>query len=190
MIKRDEDLMIEYKSGNMDALEEIFQRYKKRLLNYALRLLSNLADAEDAVGEVFFSITAHKHYEPKAKFSTWIYTIAHNVCIDRMRKRKKFVFLWTKRSPGSDYEHVDLPDPKPRQDDELERKDREHFVKMAVNRLPAHYKEVLILREYQDLSYDDISKVLNCSIDKVKVLIFRARERLRKEMLPLIKEAR
>ena len=74
---RDEELMIQYSTGNTEALEEIFQRYKKAMFNYAFRMLSHRADAEDVVGEVFYILTREKdRYRPKGKFSTWLYTIA------------------------------------------------------------------------------------------------------------------
>ncbi|MCP4651803.1 MAG: RNA polymerase sigma factor [Candidatus Omnitrophica bacterium] len=194
MKKPDEALMTDYKLGNLDALEEIFQRYKKPILNYAFRILNNRADAEDAVGETFYILTNKKDsYTPKkgAKFSTWLYTIAHNVCINIIRKKKRIVFIWSKQDKNDkEYKQWDIPDFKNLPDENAEKSDNALFVKRAINKLPLNLREALILREYQQLSYQEISSVLSCTISKVKVLIFRGRERLRKDLLPLIEEAR
>ncbi len=187
MIK-DEELMLAYQSGNSEALEEIFLRYKARILNFALRILSNLADAEDVVGETFFILTRKKSsYEPKAKFSTWIYTISHNLCIDRIRRRKKTTFLWFLRGKGETEEEIIMPDLKPLQDTHLEKGETRDRVRASIGKLSLKYKEAIILREYQNLSYQEISGVLGCSLSEVKMRIFRAREKLRKELLPFVK---
>lgn len=189
MVRTDEELMLAYVRGDMDSLEEIFQRYKKRLLNYALRMLRNLADAEDVVGEAFYILTRDKNcYKPEAKFSTWLYTVAHNLCIDKLRARKRQVFMWIK-GDRQDSRYAEFTDIKPLADEVLEEKDRAVYVKKAIQKLPLLYREALILREYQELSYNEISEVLSCSVSKVKVLVFRARERLRREIIPIIKEA-
>lgn len=183
--------MMEYKAGNIDALEEIFQRYKKPILNYAFKLLSSFADAEDCVGEVFYILTSRKDkYEPqRAKFSTWLYTVVHNVCIDRIRSRKRIFFFWQKKDKsGNSYEELDIPDTRFMPDCAAQENDVAGYVKKAIDKLPLQLKEAIVLRQYHNLSYVDISAVLNCSLSKVKILIFRAKETLRKELLPYMEE--
>lgn len=184
--------MMEYRAGSMVALEEIFQRYKKPILNYAFKLLSSFADAEDVVGEVFYILTSRKdRYEPRAKFSTWIYTIAHNVAIDRIRRRRRIFFFWQKKdSENSSYEDMDIPDTRFMPDSDAEEKDISTYVKGAIDKLPFQLKEAIVLRQYHNLSYEEIATVLNCSLSKVKILIFRAKESLRKELLPYMEETR
>lgn len=191
-MRKDEEIMMEYKAGNIAALEEIFQRYKKPVLNYAFRLLSNFADAEDVVGEVFYILTSRKDsYEPVAKFSTWIYTIAHNVAINRIRRRRRIFFFWQKKDRESNsYEEMDIPDTRFMPDGDAEANDISAYVKKAIDKLPFQLKEAIVLRQYHDLSYEEISVVLNCSLSKVKILIFRAKEALRKELLPYMEETR
>jgi RNA polymerase sigma-70 factor (ECF subfamily) len=191
-MRKDEEIMMEYKAGDINALEEIFQRYKKPMLNYAFKILNNYADAEDVVGEVFYVLTSEKNnYAPQAKFSTWLYTIAHNLCIDRIRRNKRTFSLWFKKNKDDkEYQEMDIPDTKFLPNVPLEEKDASFFVKRSIEKLPLEQKEAIVLREYHSLNYEDISKVLNCSVEKVKILIFRARERLRKELLPLMEEAK
>lgn len=179
--------------GSSACLEEIFNRYKTKLFNYSFRLLSNRADSEEAVSEVFYTLTEKKDsYIPDsaAKFSTWLYRVAHNICVDLLRKRNRIVFPWTKRASDDDslpeldpVDGNDLPDKKAQDSDCAK------YVAAALNRLPQEMKEAMILREYQGLSYEDISKVMDCTLEKVKVLIFRAREKLRVELLPFVQEA-
>ena len=191
-MRKDEEIMMEYKAGNIDALEEIFQRYKKPILNYAFKLLSSFADAEDVVGEVFYILTSRKdQYEPRAKFNTWIYTIAHNAAIDRIRRRKRVFFFWQKKDKdGSSYEELDIPDTRFMPDTLAQENDIASYVKKAIDKLPFQLKEAIVLRQYHNLSYEEISAVLNCSLSKVKILIFRAKEVLRKELLPYMEEIR
>lgn len=183
--------MVDIKLGDKGAMEEIFQRYKKPILNYSLRLLKNLADAEDTAAETFCIITAKKdYYKPGAKFSTWIFAIAHNICIDKIRKRKKTVFMWFKRkNEENGYEMLDIPDSRPTSNERLEEEDAASLVKGAIETLNLELKEAIILREYHNLSYEEISQVMHCSLSKVKILIFRAREKLKTELVPFIKEA-
>jgi len=189
MVKTDETLIIEYYSGNTEAFEEIFQRYKKRILNFSLRLLNNLADAEDVVGELFFILMKKKNsYSPKGKFSTWLYTIAYNRCIDKIRRRRKLVFPWYRKKENDAYEEIEIADTAPLASENVEKKETAELVKKAIDTLPQKYKEVIIMREYQDLHYDEIAKILGWSASKVKVMIFRARKMLKKELLPILKE--
>jgi RNA polymerase sigma-70 factor (ECF subfamily) len=189
-MRKDEELMVEFKLGKKEALEEIFQRYKNKIFNYAIRFLSNRADAEDVVSETFFNLIRQKEkYTPQAKFSCWLYTIAHNLCIDKMRKKKRILSLWIKKDKESqEYKEIDLKDLQFLPHSSLEEREISEYIKKAVEGLPKNYREVIILKEYQGLKYEEISKILNCSIGKVKVLLFRAREKLRKKLLHLIKE--
>jgi len=191
-MRKDEEIMMEYRAGDILALEEIFQRYKKPILNYAFKLLASFADAEDVVGEVFYILTSRKDkYEPVAKFSTWIYTIAHNVAIDRIRRRRRIFFFWQKKDSESDsYEELDIPDTRFMPDTEAQKNDLAAYVKRAIDKLPFQLKEAIVLRQYHNLSYEEIAAVLNCSLSKVKILIFRAKESLRKELLPYMEELR
>ncbi|MFC1643787.1 RNA polymerase sigma factor [Candidatus Omnitrophota bacterium] len=183
MVKTDEELMMECRAESKEALEELFQRYKKRILNFALRFLNNLADAEDIVSEVFYVITSKKgNYAPSAKFSTWIHTVAYHRCIDRIRSKKKFATNWFRKTEDDKYKEIEFVDTKPLADETVHKKETEEIVKRAVGKLPLKYKEVIILREYQDLQYEEIAKVLGCSKNKVKILLFRAREKLGKEL--------
>src|SRR3989344_3868458 len=111
MGKTDEELIMEYQSGNIAALEEIFQRYKKAVFNFSLRILGNRADAEDVVGEVFLALSSHRYARrEKTKFSTWLFTVAHNCSISRIRKKSRFQDLWFRNKENEEAEEWDIPD--------------------------------------------------------------------------------
>ena len=175
----------------MDEIEKLFLEYKQRVFNFALRILCNRADAEDVTGEVFLMLyTKTAAYEPDAKFSTWLFTVVRNTAISKLRKRKKFFpFFETGQTEGKS-EMPEIPDPKELPDRQAQKQEAALLVQRAIQKLPLGQREAIVLREYHEMSYEEISQVLKCSLENVKILIFRARERLRKELAPIFKEVR
>ena len=184
----DENLMEDYRlSGDSEVMAIIYQRYKAKILNFALRILANRAQAEDVTGEVFLTLFSNKYTSDRnAKFSTWLYTVARNKCIDHIRKRNNVFSLWFKSSTGEEGQFA-IADENEIPRDELIKKEAASEVKNALAKLPNNQKEALVLREYQQLSYEEISQVLDCSLENVKVLIYRAREQLRVELKSFLK---
>lgn len=188
MNKPDEQLMQEYQSGEREAMSVIFERYKGRVLGFCLRLLGNRADAEEMASEVFLALSRSKYeYAANVKFSTWLYTIARNKCVSHLRKAKPMISLWLSKE-GEHKEPLDIPDGKHIPSEEVSESERAVYVREAIGRLPLAQREAVILQQYQGLSYEAIAQVLGCSLDNVKVIIFRAKERLRGELSSLIKE--
>lgn len=189
MEHKDEDLIQQYLQGDQKAFEMIFQRHKLKIFNYAFRLLSNRADAEDVTADVFMSIVRRQYaYQPEVKFTTWLYTVVRNACLDRIRRRRKTISLWFKKSDSAEYEQLEVEDEAANPSDHLSQKDYALRVQAAIDKLPLEQKEAIILREYQELSYLEIGRILDCSVSNVKILIFRARERLKGELSAVIKE--
>ena len=169
----------------MPALEGIFTRYKKPVFNFALRFLANRAEAEDVASDVFLAVVSGRyHYSPSAKFSTWLFTVTRNACISRIRSSKKMFSLWFKTAQGED-QQMDFADhslPSKRPDHALLKEEQSVFLEKALSKLPLGQREAIILKEFQNMRYEEISKVLNCSLANVKILIFRGRENLRREL--------
>lgn len=188
----DEELVRRFYQADEEALKVIFKRHKDGLFNFALRFVVNRADAEDAVSHAFMMVCEKRYtIKPGASFKTWLYTVARNICLSKIRSRNRFFSLW---SPSNDPEHdkaIDVVDPKGIAREQLDQKEIMAIVQKAIYKLPEEQKEALLLREYNGFTYEEISQVLNCSLEKVKVLIFRARNQL-KEMLPsvLLEEGR
>jgi RNA polymerase sigma-70 factor (ECF subfamily) len=183
----DEVLMLDFQAGEESLVKMIYERYKQPIFNFCLRILGNRADAEDATSEVFLSLFSKKYiFDPKAKFSTWIYTIARNSCIDKLRKKKFSVSFWFKETHEGKETFFDTADSRPNSRERLDDSERSDLIKEAIQGLPLEQKEAIVLREYQALSYEEIAVILNCSLEKTKILIFRAREHLRVKLSSLI----
>lgn len=191
MSKSDEELIADFQKGDAKALEMLFEHYKRSILNYALRIVGNRADAEDVVSDVFMAVFVNKdryQHQPKAKFSTWLFTIARNSCISKLRKKKNVFSLWMQNIQNGEYEQLDVPDIESMPDQLIKEKEMAVMVKKAIEKLPDTQREALVLREYQNFSYEEISQILGCSLENVKILIFRARERLRQELSSFMME--
>ena len=180
----DEELVRLYYQADGEALKVIFQRHKDGLFNFALRFTGNRADAEDAVSHVFMMVCEKRYtIQPGASFKTWSYTVTRNICLSKIRKRGRFIPLWAPKSDSDDGQAIEVKDPKGLPRDQLNQKEIMGLVQKAIYKLPEEQKEALLLREYQGFTYVEIAEVLHCSLDKVKILIFRARNHL-KEVLP------
>jgi len=192
MTQSDEDIMMEYHvTGEPELIKAIFFRYRTRILNFCLRMLGNRADAEDVTGEVFLTLFSRKYaYDPEAKFSTWVYTVARNGCLSQIRKRKNLVSLWFSSRGSSTYDQWEIEDTGDLAEEQLGKREAASRVKRAIGQLPYEQREAIVLREYHRLHYADISQILGCSLEKVKILIFRAREQLREDLKMFIEEER
>lgn len=189
MNQSDEQLMIKNMEGDKEALEFLYQRYKKRIFNFCYRILSNRADAEEATGDFFAALSSGVKYKESAKFVTWAYTVARNICVSCMRKRLKWQFLWIKSYESGTYEEIQLPDHKADHANDLAQADMAEHIKQVINKLPEREKTLIVLREYEQLSYNEIADITELTVSQVKVGIFRTREKLRKMLAPLVKEA-
>lgn len=188
--KTDEDLMVAIKMGDKTALEEIFGRYKSRIFRFAFSMLRNRADAEDSTGDVFLLVYRKRHtFKSGASFSPWIYAISRNRCLNMIRKKKKIFFmsLFGTHTGGGEAS-VDIPDDRSTPTEEMEKKEQIQHVRSAIKRLPYEQREAITLRQYHGFTYNDISRILECSLEKVKILIYRAKEQLRRDLASYIRE--
>ena len=179
--------MLEYQKGEATAMDEILRRYKNPIYHFTLRLCGNSSEAEDFTQEVFLRLHQAKDaYRPTGKFSTWIFSIAHNLVISRMRKAKWWV-LWPRKNDETE-ELVEFESPDPSPKDIVTGNEISQLVQKSIQGLPFLQREALILREYENLNYDEIGKILKKSLGAVKTLIHRARENLKIKLLPVRKE--
>ena len=186
-IYSDEQLMLLFQGGDENAYIELVNRYKDKLINFIFNYLGDLESSEDVVQETMIKLYQKKHYYKEiAKFSTWLYTIAKNLANTELRKRKqrKTTLLSQFSKDDKSYE---LPsnDPEPGQDIQTDIVNK--IIRNAVDQLSEKFKIVIVLRDIQGLSYEDISEIINVPIGTVKSRINRARLQLQVELKHLKK---
>ncbi|MEX2175180.1 MAG: sigma-70 family RNA polymerase sigma factor [Pirellulaceae bacterium] len=188
-------LMLQVRDGNAAAFEELVLRYQNRLLTILEHLVGRRDQAEDLAQEVFMRVyRARGRYEPGAKFSTWLFTIANNVAINALRNRgrRKEVGV-PERSNGSDSSPLQLDQlakatsaymPTRR----LEKTERAEMVREAVKALPERQRMALLLSKFEGMSYQDIAQSMDLSVQAIKSLLSRARVNLKEILTPYIEQ--
>jgi RNA polymerase sigma-70 factor (ECF subfamily) len=181
----DEELIQRFQAGDEEAFEEIVHRYSNRLLNFAYRFVLNREEAEDIVQDTFLKVYQNRHaYREIAKFSTWIYTITANLSKTLLRKRRNRKLLFFSHI-GSEEKDMDFPDRTQKTEQPIEGEFDEHQIQRAIQKLPEHFRTAIILRDIQELSYEEISNIINAPLGTVKSRINRARLRLQEELRQL-----
>lgn len=172
------------RNGDRGAFAELVELYKDKLFHLGLRMLGQTHEAEDIVQETFLRVyTNLQRYDEHQKFSTWIYRIATNLCIDRLRKRKPNYSLDAEipDGEGSDWYSM-LSSDQAGPDTVFILSETQQHIRDAIDALPEKYKSVVILRYLQDLSLQEISDILNMPVTTVKTRVHRGREFLRKKL--------
>jgi len=187
----DAELMLRVKHGDLQAFEELVQKYKHPIVNVIYRMLHDLEEAEDLAQNVFVRVfQSAGRYEVSAKFSTWIFTIAWHLCLNEIRRRGRHPAQSLESSQSEDEEQAprQYPDTKgisPPQaflNRELEQKIQE-----ALTGLPEKQRLAIALCQENELSYEEIARVLGCSVSATKSLIHRGRETLKEKLKPYLR---
>lgn len=177
------------KAGDADPFGEIVRSYESRIFATVYRILGHAEDARELAQEVFLRAWSKlATFREGARFSTWLYTIALNLTRSELRKRKvrqglRAVSLDT--GPGEN-SRPEPPAPLESPDDVLGRNELYDLALDRIDRLEPEAKEVIVLRDMQDLSYGEIAEVLECPVGTVRSRLHRARESLRESLAPLI----
>lgn len=179
---RDEELAIVRKiqAGDVNAYEQLVAAYEKNTYNLALRMVGNAQDAEDMTQEAFLkAYNSLDSFRGDSKFSVWLYRIVSNVCLDFLRKknRRQTSSLSVEDDEGEQIQ-LDIPDEAQSPEALLEKKLTREAVRRGLEQLPEDSRQILLLREIQGLSYEEIAQVLDLEAGTVKSRIFRARKRL------------
>ena len=174
----DEVLIKKFQDGDISAYNQIVYRFKDRLLNFIYRFLNDLDRSEDLVQDTLLKLYTHKDsYREIAKFSTWLYTIAANLARTELRKlKRRKTFSVTELSHEDREFIISSTDADP--SDEHLSKNFEKNVHQALLELPDDFKTIIILRDIQELSYDEISKIVELPLGTVKSRINRGRVKL------------
>lgn len=172
------------KDGDQDAFRELVDLYKDKVYQIAYRMVGNAYEAQDMAQEAFLRAYANiESYDENRKFSTWLFRITTNLCIDRLRKKKPDYSL-DAEIPGAEgldgYSQLSSPDKLP--DEQVVTMEMQEWVQEGILKLPPKYRTAIVLRYIEDLSIQEISDILDLPENTVKTHVHRGREALRKHL--------
>ena len=178
----DEQLMARFQKGDENAYIELVNRYRDRLLNFVYNYIGDFEISEDIVQDTMVKLYQKKHYYREiAKFSTWLYTIAKNLANTEFRKKKQRKITLLSQI-GRDDKPYDIPADQPDTDQEIQSDIANRIIRKAIDELPEKFKTVILLRDIQELPYEEISSIIEVPIGTVKSRINRARLQLQVEL--------
>jgi len=177
----DSELVQSTLSGRESGFEELVRRYQRPIAAYVYRMVGDYDAALDLTQEVFIKVYASlSRYRPEFKFSTWIYKIAHNAAIDHLRRHATREAI---ANSETDRVEVTIETRRLSPEQESERTERCSEIETVVQLLPPPYRELILLRHSQDLSYEEIAEVTGLPLGTVKNRLFRAREAMREQLM-------
>jgi len=181
----EEELITRSQNGDMDSFEELIVRYERRVYSIAFRFMGNQEDASDLAQEAFLkAYQAIKNFRQEASFSTWICRIVSNVCRDQLRKAKRTIQssldeeVWLEEGTVT----KQFKDNSPTAEQVYERKELKEYLQGLIDNLNPEYRMVVVLRDIQGYSYEEIAEMLDCSLGTVKSRLNRARKALREQI--------
>ncbi len=175
----DSELIATAVLGREESFEELVRRYQRPITGYVYRMLGNYDAALDVTQEIFIKVyNSLSRYCPDYKFSTWLYRIAHNAAIDHMRRNSTHLQSLETENQDGTYQ-IQLESKRLSPEQERERSEWRTEIENVVNKLPNGYRELILLRHSQDMSYDEIAEITNLPLGTVKNRLFRARDMMR-----------
>ncbi|MEG9298630.1 RNA polymerase sigma factor SigW [Mangrovibacillus sp. Mu-81] len=173
--------------GDQSAFAELVELYKDKVFQICYRMLGNRHEAEDISQEAFIRAYVNiETFNQKRKFSTWLFRIATNLCIDRIRKKKPDYYLDAEVA-GTDgltmYSQVAADVKMP--EDEVENMELQETIQKEISKLPEKYRSVIVLKYIEELPLQEISEILDMPLGTVKTRVHRGREALRKQLKSL-----
>lgn len=186
---RDEDLIVQVQQGRRRAYDELVARYKGRLFSFILRMVKDPDLAEELTQETLIRVYIHAaKYREIARFSTWVFTIATNLVRNKMRQRSRRP--WTvslNPAPDDDEMPIDPADDRADASAEIQRAELAELINEATARIPEKYRVPFLLREVEQLSYEEIQQVTGLKLGTVRSRINRARNRFRQLIKPMLR---
>jgi RNA polymerase sigma-70 factor, ECF subfamily len=187
----DADLMLRVKRGDMEAFTTLVEKYKQPVINLIYRTLRDLTEAEDLAQNVFVQVhKSAERYKVSAKFSTWLFTIARNLCLNEIRRRSRHPAESLDQTFADDDSHPvhQVEDRKMFSAPEnLLQSELQEKISNALAELPENQRTAILLCQQDELSYEEIAEVLGCSLSATKSLIHRGREVLKQRLKPYLK---
>lgn len=179
----DDGLIAAILGGDRERFGDLVERYQGRLVNYLFRLLRNLDEAHELAQEVFLKVyQVLDRYDPQYKFSTWLFRVAQNAAIDQIRRRRlKLVSLAQEDAEGESRDW-DLPSPDRGPYGHLRNQERGVALQSAIDALPWEYRELILLRHFGELPYEEIAQLKRMPLGTVKNKLFRGRQMLKERL--------
>jgi RNA polymerase sigma-70 factor (ECF subfamily) len=193
-VKSDPDAqyMLRFKDGDPHAFRVLFEGYKKKIINFCYRFCGDGETAEELAQEVFLRVyKAAPKYRPDARFSTWIFRIATNVCLNELRKKRYHWHMESLEVPSGSGEWKmagEIQDPTPLPQERLEFAERDHMILQAISNLPGKQRAALVLRIFHGFSYREIAGQIKSSESSVKSFIHRGRQSLKQVLAAIFRE--
>jgi RNA polymerase sigma-70 factor, ECF subfamily len=168
--------MARIRDGDVEAFRKLVETHQSRVIGTISKMLGSDAEAEDLAQQVFIRIwKSAGRYQPTAKFTTWLFRITRNLVFNELRRKRHFVD-----------QSEEIPEPKDRLEKEPDRvllaEELQKSIQEAINELPESQRMAIILRRYEEMSYEDIAKVMETTVPAVKSILFRARAELRERL--------
>jgi RNA polymerase sigma-70 factor (ECF subfamily) len=187
----DAALMLRVKQGDTAAFAELVDKYKRPVINVVYRMIRDLSEAEDIAQNVFVQVyKSADRYKVASKFSTWLFTIARNLCLNEIRRRSRHPTDSMDATPADTEERSaqQYEDKRnPLASESILQSELAQKIEDAIAELPENQRLALLLCKQDELSYDEIAKVLNCSLSATKSLIHRGRETLKEKLKPYLR---
>jgi RNA polymerase sigma-70 factor (ECF subfamily) len=193
-MNQDDELITAFKNGDHAAFQELVLKYEQRVYNHCLRMVNDEVESYDLTQEVFLKVFRKiKNYEHTYSFYTWLYRITVNCCIDYLRRKRRHIqgvslSGGAHDEPGDAGKEQDIPDSTFVPDTTLLNRELSDVLQAAINQLSEKLRTIIILKEVEGFSYEEITQVLGCSRGTVKSRLFRARERLKELLADYVNE--
>ncbi|MDD5360524.1 MAG: sigma-70 family RNA polymerase sigma factor [Ignavibacteria bacterium] len=182
----DEQLILKFQENDVEAFNEIVLRYKDKVVNFLFRYTGDRDEAEDLAQDTFVKVYRSKHlYKEIAKFSTWFYTIAVNTAKTNAKKKSRMSTISISDFDPENDKDFDLKDSGQSPEDNANSGIENHYIQQAINSLDEDFKNIIILRDIEELEYDEIAKITGLPMGTVKSRINRAREKLKKILIDI-----
>ena len=186
----DEQLVTAHLKGRPGAFQDLYERYRDRLVHFVTRKTGDADRAQDLVQEAFIRVTRHLHrFDPSKKFSTWVYTIASNLSKNELRNRSRSPLVLYQQLTGSwedDHRPIQFEDYSMRPDDLYRKRYLRRLVEDTVKELPEHHRLVFRLSEVEGNSYEEISEITGVNLGTVKSRLHRARNSFAQRIEPFL----
>ncbi len=183
----DVQLMLRLKAGDEEAFRELFEKHARAIVNFSYQFVGSRARAEELTQEVFLQLyRAAPRYEPQARFTTWLYRIATNTCLNEARRpERRFATrpLEHRQDEAGERAEIIFADPDAeRGDDALAGRELEDRIRQVLAELPGQQRAALLMSRVDGMSYREVAEALECSESAVKSLVFRATATMRKQL--------